>query len=96
MVKEFTCSSGRKFKIKALNIDQRVEIDDDISEYYFKLGVDFSKPDEIARATIPLKVALKACRYAGIDNDDLTTLELVELLTEINNISHLSETQKKS
>ena len=90
------CSSGREFDVKPLNIEQRVEIDEEIAKYYYSLGVNLADAESVAKAPLPFTIALKACRYAGIDADDLSTIEIIELFTEIHNISHLADVQKKS
>lgn len=90
-------NTGREIELKPLNMIQRVEIDDEISAYYFKLGVDFSDKKQVARTPFSLSISLKAIGYAcKVVPDDLTNFEIIELFNQIYKESHLSELQKKS
>lgn len=83
--------------IKPLTIEQRVEIDDELSAYYYKLGVDTSNIKEVLNAPPSLKIALKAVKYACDPlPEDLDNAKLIELFVEVQNKSHLSDEQKKS
>ena len=86
----------REFEISALNVDDRLEIDDLLSAHYFKLGVDMSNVKEITAAPPPLVVAWKAVKLS-VKNvpENLDNLEILELFAEIQNFSHLSEADKK-
>lgn len=97
MVKTIKVQSGKEFEIKSLTLPQRVEIDDLLQEYYFKLGVNTSVVKEITAAPVSFRIALRSVQY-GLKEvpDTLTNLELIELQTEIQNLSHLNETEKKS
>lgn len=88
-------STGKKFEIKPLTVTQRIEIDDEIAAYYYKLGVDTSKQKEVAAAPFSLSIAYKAIQYS-VGDVDLTNLEIIELFNQIYDASHLSEIQKKN
>ena len=88
-------SSGKEFEIKPLTVVQRIEIDDAISAYYFKLGIDTGDPDMIARAPFSLSIAYKAIEYS-VGGKDLTNVEIIELFNHIYDASHLTELEKKS
>ena len=95
VTKKVKLSSGKEIEIKSLTMPQRVEIDDDLSSFYFKLGVNMNDVNAINDAPPPLVVAYKAVKYS-VGEMELTNNELIELFTEIHILSHLSDEQKKS
>ena len=80
-------STGREVEVKALTLDQRLEVDDAMNIFM----------SNMAKPTISYSVALKGIRYSCKDvPDDLSNLEIVELYNNIFEISHLDATEKKS
>lgn len=88
-------STGKEVDFNPLTVQQRVEIDDEISAYYFKLGVNTSDPKAVAGAPFSLSIAYKAIKYA-VGEIDLSNLEIIELFNQIYDASHLTELEKKS
>ena len=86
----------REFEISALSVDNRLEIDDLLSAHYFKLGVDMTNVKSIMKAPPSMQIAWKAVKMS-VEKvpDDLENIEILELFAEIQNLSHLSETDKK-
>ena len=80
--------------IKNLTLEQRVEIDEELMHFYFKNGVDLNNT---VGAPIPLRIALKAVRYA-VDEipEDISNEELIKLFAKVQEKAHLSEIEKKS
>ena len=77
-------------------MEQRVDIDEGLMAFYHKLNIDTSDTKAVAKSPPPLKIALKAVRYSAIEMEEMTNTELIESFIEIQKISHLSETEKKS
>lgn len=89
-------STGREVEVKSLTVDQRVEIDDSLAAYYYKLGVNMADSDKVASAPFSFAIGLRAVKMVSSIPEDLTNGEILEWFNLIFDASHLTDLQKKS
>jgi|GEM_PF-1889739 len=89
-------SSGREVEVKEWTQRQRVKIDDAMTEYYYRLGVDLTDSEQVSSAPFSFGIALDGIEYA-VKNvpADLDNVEIIELFNKIYEASHISELDKK-
>jgi hypothetical protein len=88
-------STGREVEVKSWTLEQRVEIDDLMTEYYYRLGIDLTNSKQLTNAPFSFSVALKGIKFMSTVPENINNVEIIDWFNLIYEASHISELDKK-